>query len=401
MIGQKGIPASYGGVEHHVHCLAIELKNAGHDVTIYSRPWYAQHRENTYDGIHIVSLPSLHTKHLDTITHTFLATAHALFQTYDVIHYHGVGPSLLSWIPKIFLRKTKIVTTFHSIDRYHEKWNWAARLMLRLGEWTACRFAHVTITISQSLEIYCAREFQKETAYISLGVSSFKTESLFPDLLKPFGLQKDSYLLMVSRLVPHKGAHFLIDAFVNIKKRFELEKNTKRKDLKLVIVGGSVFTNTYVRELHLQASGCNDIIFTDFQTGKTLYALYQYASALVHPSASEGMPLSVLEAMAHGKPVLLSRIPEHMELITNQDMFFDEKNVSSLEETLWRFLHLPVETQKQWGEENRRVVEKRHDWSQILPQILTVYDSQPHSLSHHNNILFPVKINITDTNIKS
>ena len=43
MIGQKGIPAVYGGVERHVEeQLGSRLAAKGHDVTVYVRPYYMQ-----------------------------------------------------------------------------------------------------------------------------------------------------------------------------------------------------------------------------------------------------------------------------------------------------------------------------------------------------------------------
>ena len=151
MIGQKGMPATYGGVEKHVHDLAVCLIKAGHQVTVYSRRWYTRDVLDIVDGVKVTHLPTLHTKHFDTIIHTFISTLHALFQDYDVIHYHGVGPALLAWIPRLFSPKIKVVITFHSIDRYHQKWGAIARFFLRLGEWSACLHAGDLLWAAESV----------------------------------------------------------------------------------------------------------------------------------------------------------------------------------------------------------------------------------------------------------
>ena len=161
MIGQKGIPAIYGGIERHVEELATELAKNGHDILVYARKWYSPKNITKINGIKIIYTPSLRTKHLDAITHTLTSTIHALFQKPDIIHYHGVGPSLLSFIPRIFLPSAKVITTSHCLDRYHQKWNWLARLMLRLGEWTAIKFAHQTIVVSKTLQSYYLNEYKK------------------------------------------------------------------------------------------------------------------------------------------------------------------------------------------------------------------------------------------------
>jgi len=40
MIGQKGIPTNSGGIERHVESLACELARLGHEIVVYSRPYY-------------------------------------------------------------------------------------------------------------------------------------------------------------------------------------------------------------------------------------------------------------------------------------------------------------------------------------------------------------------------
>lgn len=94
-IGQKGIPAIAGGVEKHVEKLASRLVAEGHEVTVYVRSHYTPKSLEIFEGVKLVHIPSIHTKHLDAISHTLFATLHALFTHYDVIHYQSIGPSIL------------------------------------------------------------------------------------------------------------------------------------------------------------------------------------------------------------------------------------------------------------------------------------------------------------------
>lgn len=373
MIGQKGMPASHGGVERHVHDLAVRLVQLNHDVTVYGRSWYTQNKGTTLvDGVTVKHLPSIKTKHFDTFTHTLLATLHTITQKYDTVHYHGVGPALVSWIPRIFAPRTKIVTTFHSIDRYHQKWGLIAKWFLRLGENAAVFFAHETITVSRSLQMYCLNEFDKNTTYIPNGVNKVN-DTPATDILKKFGLEPGHYILMVARLVPHKGAHVLIDAFSNLK-RNTMDPNIK--NLKLVIVGGSVYTNEYVKYLHEQASACNDIVFTNFQSGADLETLYAHTRALIHPSLNEGLPITVLEAMNLGKPVLLSNIPEHLELVNNPNVIFNQNDSGDLTDKLESFLSISSVEQKNLGIKNLSTIERQYRWEHIVPKIVSVYEKK-------------------------
>ena len=362
-IGQKGIPTQAGGIERHVENLALGLKNLGQEVFVYSRFWYTKSKEKNYKGINIINLPSINTKHLDAITHTFVSTVHALFCDYDVIHFHGVGPSLLSFIPRIFKPKAKVFATFHCIDRKHQKWSWFARFVLRLGEWSAIKFPNKTITVSKTLRQYCRDVYDSETEYIPNGVN-IEAENNNSDILNKYNLEPNQYILMVSRLVKHKGAHYLIKAFNQI--------NT---NMKLVIVGGSSFTDSYVAELNNLAQRDSRVILTGQLTGEPLAQLYANALIFVQPSESEGLPIAVLEAMSYAKPVLVSNIPENLEVISLDKYGFSFKNKSTqdLSEKL-EILINQKDTLNQVGINARNHVEKYYNWKDIVGKTLHLYE---------------------------
>ncbi len=369
MIGQKGIPAIYGGIERHVEELSVELAKQGHDVFVYARKWYTSANIKNYYGVNIVHTPTLHTKHLDTITHTFISTIHALFQKPDIIHYHGVGPALLAWMPRIFSPKTKVIVTMHCLDRYHQKWGFFARLILHIGEWSGCHFAHNAISVSKTIQGYCLNEYQKSTSYIPNGITTTEPQnySLIDDQWK---IAPGKYLLMVSRLVKHKGAHYLLEAW-----QFARQQNPELlKDYKLVIAGDTAFTDDYVAELHQIARGDNSIIFTGWQKGQVLAELYANTALLVHPSENEGLPITVLQAMSYARPVLVSDIPEHKEVISDEHFWFSNTDVYSLAEKIVELIKNPG-LLKEKGEKNKELVEKNYNWKDIAKQTIALYAS--------------------------
>lgn len=370
MIGQKGIPAIYGGIERHVEELSLELAKQGHEVFAYARAWYTPKNIRHYHGVKVLHTPALRTKHLDAITHTFTATVHALWQKMDVIHYHGVGPALLSWIPRIFAPKTKVIATMHCLDRYHQKWGLFARLMLRLGEWAACKFPHETIAVSKTIYNYCLNEFQKQTVYIPNGVKPAGASN--SSLVEEFGVTPEKYLLMVSRLVKHKGAHYLLEAW-----QIARQQNPELlQDYKLVIVGDAVFTDSYVAQLRNMARGDKSIVFTGWQKDQALAQLYAHAKLFVHPSENEGLPITVLQAMACAKPVLVSDIPEHKEVISDCNFWFNNADIYSLaEKIVW--LVGNEQLLKEAGAKNKIMAAKNHNWEDITRQTAELYSSFP------------------------
>jgi glycosyltransferase involved in cell wall biosynthesis len=107
-IGQKGIPVKTGGVERYVEEVAIRMAELGHEVFVYARNNYTDKKIKKFKGVNIVNLPSISTKNLDAISHTFFASVHALFQNYDVIHYSSIGPTSLSFIPKAIRQSLRL-----------------------------------------------------------------------------------------------------------------------------------------------------------------------------------------------------------------------------------------------------------------------------------------------------
>ena len=368
MIGQKGIPAIYGGIERHVEELSLELAMQGHNVLVYVREWYTSKNISNYHGVQIIHMPTLRTKHFDAILHTFTSTIHALFQKPDIIHYHGVGPALLCWLPIIFSPKTKVVVTIHCLDRYHQKWGFLARLMLHIGEWSGCVFAHQTISVSKTIQSYCLNEYRKSTAYIPNGVAP--TEPQNCSLIDQWDIVPGKYLLMISRLVKHKGAHYLLEAW-----QLARQQNPELlKDCKLVIVGDSTFTNNYVAQLRQIARGDNSIIFTGWQKGQTLAELYANSALLVHPSENEGLPITVLQAMSHARPALVSDISEHKEVISDERFWFSNTNIHSLAQKITELIQNP-ELLKERGIKNKALVEKNYNWKDITNQTIALYSS--------------------------
>lgn len=368
MLGQKGVPGRFGGVETHVTELSTRLVRSGHTVTAYSRTWYAQDGGDRYNGIRIIRLPSIRTKHLDAISHTLFAVFHAVtILRPDVYHFHGVGPSLLAWIPRILAPHATVVSTFHCIDRYHEKWGRIARFALKIGEWASVHFADETIAVSKIIAGYTADAYGKASTYIPNGITPRRV-STDPLLVEPFGLQTFSYVAMVSRLVKHKGAHTLIAAWQRAR---ELRPELFR-DLKLAIIGGSAFTDQYVKSLHGLAAGDSSIVFTGYQSGDALEALFAGARFVVHPSTSEGLPIAILEAMSYGKAVLAADIPENMEVIAEHGMPFSAGDVEDLAHKMVDLLQDPMYAAS-LGHLARAYVENMYHWDDIAHETVEVY----------------------------
>lgn len=361
MIGQKGIPVLFGGIERHVEEVSLELaQKTDCSVFVYARSYYTSKKTKKYRKINIIHLPSLKTKHLDTISHVFLATWHALFKLKpEVIHYHGIGPGFWIWLPKVFSPRTKIVFTFHCRDYFHQKWGRFAQICLKFGEAMACLLADEVIPVSLELQKYVKKQYGRITQFVPHGI---KLESPVPAKhIKKWGLKKNNYILAVSRLIPHKGIQYLIKAYQGLK-----------TDKKLVLVGPCFYTEEYEQELKQLAQGNPQIIFLGEQRGELLKELYSNAFIFVHPSEQEGLPLTVLEAAGFGKPLLLSDIGIHREMFEDLPFFFRNKSVNDLKRNLKTLLNNP-NLLKQRAKKIKQYTRQKYSWHQVVERIVLKY----------------------------
>jgi glycosyltransferase involved in cell wall biosynthesis len=366
-IGQKGIPALSGGVEKHVENVAVRMAEAGHEVFVYVRSHYTNPTLTAYKGVHLVHIPSINTKNLEAITHTLFSTMHALFQTYDVIHYQSVGPSTLSFIPMFLTWNTKVVTTFHCQDSFHKKWSRFAKAYLRFGEYAACTFPDKTVVVSGALRDYAKEQYGCDANFIPNGADVEK--NVGDDLLAEFGLKKQQYILSVGRLVKHKGVHYLINAFKKLD-----DAGNMPVGMKLVIVGKNAETPEYEESLKKISHEKNTILFLGERTGDTLKQLFAHASVFVQPSESEGMSIALLEAMGYGLPVVASDIEANTEVVVDTAIIFENKNEADLEKKLEFVLTHKDEAQALGKKAQARIAE-HFSWDAIARKTVELYQS--------------------------
>jgi glycosyltransferase involved in cell wall biosynthesis len=247
---------------------------------------------------------------------------------------------------------------------------------LLLGEKAACLFPHQTIAVSKTIQSYCLNEYHQMTHYNPNGIA-FEKETNANELTK-WDLQPGKYVLMVSRLVRHKGAHYLIDAWQKARR----DQAELLKDIKLVIVGGSSFTDDYVEHLHEMSKGDDSIIFTDWQKGEALNSLYANCLLLAHPSENEGLPITVLQAMSFGRPVLVSDIPEHQEVITDGRFWSANASVFTLAKKIIDLVGNP-DLLAEAGKRNLETVTQNYQWEDIAKRTANIYETARPIICEH------------------
>ncbi len=302
MIGQRGVPATHGGVEHHVEEIGSRLADRGHDVTVFCRTNYVEEGRRRHRGMRIVRVPTIGTKHLDAIVHSGLSTVAGALARADIYHFHALGPGLFTPVPRL-LGRAKVIQTIHGLDHERSKWGGLAQQVLKTGAEFSYRVPHAVVAVSRALAAHYRANSSVPIAYVPNGAPSPRHRPPGP-VLAELGLEAGRYALFVGRLVPEKAPDALVQAFARLE-----------TDQKLVIVGGSSFTDGYVESLERMAAADPRCVMAGWRFGEDLDELYSNAGLFVLPSLLEGLPLTLLEAASFGLPIIASSIPPHVEVL--------------------------------------------------------------------------------------
>lgn len=365
MVGQKGIPARYGGVETHVENIAVRLAARGHDVSVFCRsrlraPEGSLGANGSYRGVHLLYRGSLNTKHFDAASHTFLSALEASCRhRFDVVHLHGIGPAAFAPVAGLFGRK--VVSTFHALDWRQVKWGERAKLILRHGESVGAKRSDGVIAVSRLMQAHIQSTHGVDAIYIPNGASLPACE-ISPEPLARWNLVPGEYLLTVGRIIPDRDVETLLRAFALLRDR--------HPRLRLVVVGSETPRTEYSSALERMAG--ERVIFTGDVFGDALEALYAHCRLYVLASRVEGLPITVCEAMAHGRALVLSDIPENAEVGGNAAVFFrcgDDKALAGAIEGL-------VEDdagRQALGAQGRLRAETDYNWEVIADRVEAFY----------------------------
>jgi len=128
--------------------------------------------------------------------------------------------------------------------------------------------------------------------------------------------------------------------------------------------------------------------FTGHLAGKALEARLREASVVVVPSEwHENSPLSILEAMAHAKPIVASRIGGIPELVRDGEtgFLFEPKNTQELSSRI-RMLLGDSDLRTKFGREARRIVETEHSLKRHGAELLSLYESLTVAIKSPNKV---------------
>jgi len=321
MRGRRGAFGAQGGVETHVRALVTFLAAMPDEpcsIEIIERSRFASERGSDLvpPRVRLTPLWSPRQATAEAIVHTALGVMYSAVRRPDILHIHGIGPSLMAPLAKLL--GLKVVVTHHGQDYNRAKWSGMGRLALRMGEFCAAYFPDARIVIAPGLDEELKARFRRDFEYIPNPMTVAAPADPV-ETLKRFGLEKGRYIVNVARVVPEKNQLNLVKAFSAVD-----------TPVRLVLVGGEDHSSDYGRMLRSAVKKDDRIVMTGAVGPDVVSSIVSCSGGFVLPSTHEGLPLSLLEAMWYSKPVVVSSIPTLMRLNLPGYCYTDPENMEDM-----------------------------------------------------------------------
>jgi glycosyltransferase involved in cell wall biosynthesis len=362
LIGSRGIPATYSGYETFYEQFAVRLVERGHEVTVYNRSHHFKERRSEYKGVKLVTLPSIPTKHLDTITHSFLSLLHAIKEGHDIFYLVIVGNSPLVLLAHRFGKK--IILNVDGADFHRDKWQGFAKTYLQWAEKIAARFADVIIADSKVIQRRYLELYQRDTVFVPYGANPWprEKEQNNLDVLERFGLESGEYILFVSRMTPENSAHILVEAY--------LRSGSKRK---LVLVGDAPYVDEYQERLKKMIEPHENIVMTGYLFGPEYRQISAHCRYFVLPAGIDGTRPVLLDQMAFGNCVLVRDTPANMEVIGEAGLSFSHDNDIETLAAAMQDLEDDDETIEKYRTLAMERVQEVYSWEAVTDRYLNLF----------------------------
>ena len=355
-LGTRGIPAQYGGSETAVENISKRLQSKGHEIIVFGISNNYKFERKNYEGIKLINLPTFPIKFLDFPFRGFLSSIISLTQKCDILHFFGPETGVYSLLPRIAGKK--IVTTLDGLAWERASYSKTIRQLVKIAFKITTKIGGKILVDSKNIQQWIYENMKVKAEYISYGAILSDSKDL--TILKKLNLEENSYYLFVGRLVKEKNVELLIEAF-----------NKLQTEKKLVIVGKSHFSDDY--ENYLKEIANKNVIFLGTRYGKEYEEITKSAYCYVTASKLEGSSPSLIQAMGYGCPVIVSDIPNNIEVIGDCGLSFENGNVVDLKAKM-EYLENNDQVASTLSVKAKERVQKRYSWDKIVNDLEIIYE---------------------------
>lgn len=246
----------------------------------------------------------------------------------DLMHYPAFPP---------LLPPAHFVMTVHDATpwKFPRTMPTKTRMYFRstLGLWA--RKSRLIITDSESSKVEIAHQFglpENRIRVIALGVRNSlrpRGPNEGPNLPDPQSADP-GYILFVGTVEPRKNLPVLIRALARLR--------GESASCRLIIAGRLAWGFAEVEKIVEEERVKDRVVFMGHVSDRELASLYRNALCFVQPSMHEGFGYTISEAMALGCPVIASKIPAHVEVLSDSGVYVSPEDVEGLAGALSRML---------------------------------------------------------------
>ncbi|MYL56097.1 glycosyltransferase [Virgibacillus halodenitrificans] len=305
------------------------------------------------------------------------------FYKYDIVHVHTPVASILGRIAAKLAGIRNIIYTAHGYY-FHEGMSEKQYIFYYQIEKQFAKFVtdYLLLQSKEDYELSVQHRFKNEKRIIHLGNGIDIYHKFNPDKIKKehinkvkndFGIEDSDFIYaFIGRFVREKGIYELVEAFNKL--------NSIKPNMKLLLIGGLLESerDQDINQALERWKGNPNIIFTGLR--KDIPELLSVSNVFILPSYREGLPRSIIEAMAMKKPVIATNIRGCREEVIDEETGYliEKKDINELYEKMLT-LYDNKELCLSYGEKAREIVEKEYDEEKVLEKQIELFNS----LSQH------------------
>jgi glycosyltransferase involved in cell wall biosynthesis len=367
IIGSRGYPIVYSGYETFVKEVSERLVAQNIGVRVYCQKHLFSTRPKHVNGVELVYMPTVQTKSLNQLVHSFFSMLHACFSKTDVILVVNAANGPFGLISLLAQKKTLI--NVDGLEWLRPKWKGLGAAYFKFAAKLATLFYNTIITDAEAMRQVYLQTFNTDSTVIAYGANIRHSKN--PELINRFGLTPNEYFLIVGRLIPDNNSDLILEGF---------KKANSNK--KLVIVGDVPYQDAYAQGMKSNAS--DQILFLGYITDSEVLAeLYHQSYAYLHGHEYGGTNPTMLKAMAYGCAILALDTVFNREMLENgQFGWFFQKTSDSVALYLQQAEHNPqaVQTLK---EKARDGITQKYNWDEVTRAYVTVFKALMYNGKSH------------------
>lgn len=352
-------PAVVGGLGLHTHDMSKWQAKMGHDVTVYTSNVDGEPAQEFREGYKTLRFKPILKIGGNSFMPMLLFKLIHTRNDFDIVHAHShlfLSTNFCSVVKKFSL--IPLVITNHGLISQTVPM-WVHKIYIpTIAKWT----------FKSADKIICYTEKEKSMLK-KLGINSDKIVVIHngtdTNLFIPCENERNNnQILWIGRFTPGKGVEYLISAFDILVK--------KDPDFKLYMIGNGPLKENIeqkIRDLNLS----KNVIIKEFVPNSELPKIYQSSDVFVLPSLNEGVPRTILEAMACGTPIVCTELPQLVNVVEGCGLLVPVKDSQALAEGILKIVSDRDIAQK-FGRNSRSKVVENYSWEDTVKKTIQLYE---------------------------